>query len=180
MPNVHTRSKSGFITRNGVRRRETAWIGGTDTSDAIVGGSTAILLTSLNAAALALRPFTVVRSRGYIHLISDQTAASESQSIAYGHCVVSDQANAIGATAIPTPVTDSGSDLFFVYERLRTFFTFGSAIGFQSPAGLFKEYDSKAMRKIAVGEDLVVVVESSASTSGLSFQSFSRHLVKLH
>ena len=98
--------------------RETAWIAGAYAVNIIATATTATLVTSLNAAALAIRPFTVVRTRGLIGLRSDQAAASEEQAIGYGKAVVSDQAVAIGITAVPTPVTDSGSDYFHVYESL--------------------------------------------------------------
>jgi len=93
--NVHTRSRSGFITRNGVRRRESIWLTGGFQITGIATASTAVFVASLNAAALALRPFTVVRTRGHLYLRSDQIAAAEAYDISYGMAVVSDQASAI-------------------------------------------------------------------------------------
>ncbi len=112
-----------------------------------VGGT---IFFSLNAAALALRPFTVVRSRFLVSIASDQVAASETQVGAVGLAVVSDQANAIGVTAVPTPITDMGSDLWFVHQLLYNEMIFGSAIGFQTQAQRIYEIDSKAMRKVDI------------------------------
>ena len=78
--------------------------------------SSAALVASLNATALALRPFTIVRTRGTLAVYSDQVIASETARSAMGLAVVSDQAAAVGITAVPTPITDQDSDLFFVYE----------------------------------------------------------------
>ena len=77
-----------------------------------VGGT---VLFSLNAAALALRPFTIVRTRFLVSVVTDQVAADELVLGALGMAVVSDQAVAIGVTAVPTPITDMGSDLWFVH-----------------------------------------------------------------
>ena len=180
MTNIRTVGKSGFILRDGKQRRETVWIGSTETSTAIAGGGVATLLLVLNAAALALRPFTVVRSRGIAHFATDQTTATESQSLAFGDCVVSDQASAIGVTAVPTPVTDDGSDLWLLYERMRGNILVATNVSIAAPGGLFMKFDSKAMRKVDIGQDLITVVESAASTSGMTFQHYVRTLVKLH
>ena len=79
MANLRTGRKSGFITRGGVSRRETVWFGDVYTNTAVAAANTAVLLSSLNAAALALRPFTIVRTRGQLSIRTDQTAATEQQ-----------------------------------------------------------------------------------------------------
>ena len=71
MANINVGRKSGFIVRGGARRRETLWIGDTLIETTIATGTTAVLLSTLNAAALALRPFTVVRTRGAVNISSD-------------------------------------------------------------------------------------------------------------
>ena len=115
MANIRTAGKSGFIMRSGGRKRETIWFGGAPFSAAVA--TTGVnLVTSLNAAALALRPFTIVRTRGVLRFSSDQEAATESWGGSFGMAVVSDQASAVGVTAVPTPTTENSSDLWFVYE----------------------------------------------------------------
>ena len=112
---------------------------------------------------------------------SDQTAAQERWSFAFGMCVVSDQASAAGITAIPTPDIDAVSDLWFVYERMIAEFLFSDSTGEQEGAGLRKEVDSRAMRKVEEGEDVVVVVENGATTSnGAICVVAGRLLIKLH
>ncbi len=165
MANLSIRRKSGFIQRSGAMRRETLWFGGAETNTA-VAGATAILLTSLNAAALALRPFTMVRTRGMIHVRSDQAIATESMALQYGHAVISDEAAAIGVTAIPTPSTNNDSDLWYVFETvLGSYFdnVDGSIQNFNT-----QSIESKAMRKVEGGQTIVSVVESSPASSVVS------------
>ena len=169
--------KSGFI-RGGVARRQTFWIGGTLVSSTMTAAANPVLQTTLNAAALALAPFTVVRTRGLIYVQSDQVAASEDQTVLYGQAVVSDEASAIGVTAIPTPDTDSGSDLWFVYEALMSDLKFSTAAAY-GKIGAATVIDSKGMRKVEPGQDIVAVVES-ASAFGVTIRSFTRTLIKLH
>ena len=178
MANLRIGRRSGLVLRGGKNRRSTFWFSGVDTSSTITAPSTAVALTSLNAAALALRPFTVVRTRGILHLRSDQNAVTEVQAAAYGQIIVSDQAVAIGITALPTPVTDDQST-WFVYEWMMTALQFATAASFVE-IGASKEIDSRAMRKVEEGQDLVEVIESATITNGLIFRSFSRNLIKLH
>ncbi len=182
MANISTGRKSGFIIRGGSRKRDTLWLGGAPFQQALVAPTTVALVTSLNAAALALRPFTVVRSRGQLLCKSDQIGGSEDYAGAFGSCIVSDQANAIGVTAVPTPTTDSGSDLWFVYEFMMGAFAFGTQVAFTSVGGVIRVVDSKAMRKVEDGQDLVGVVEGggAGSDNGSQINGFMRHLIKLH
>jgi len=138
---------------------------------------TATMIFSLNSAALALRPFTVVRTLFTYHVLSDQVASGEFQIGAIGMAVVSDQAVAIGVTAVPTPITDMASDLWFAYSQ---FNQNGSGLN-AGQVGYGYELHSKAMRKVDVGEDIIVVVESSGSASaGYSLITGGRLLVKTH
>jgi len=170
-----------LVLRGGVMRRATTWFFVTATDTNLATGSTAVLLGSLNAAGLALRPFTVVRTRGAFHVISDQISAGETYGASLGYSVVSDQAQAIGVTAVPTPATDQGSDMFFVYESVLGRFIFITGVGFETagPSDT-RYYDSKAMRKVEVGQDIVITTESEAFGSGAQVKHIARFLVKLH
>ena len=161
-------------------RRQSVWIGIAEASNTIATSSTAVLSSSLNAAALALRPFTVVRTRGILGINSDQNAASEFQMYAFGLAVVSDQAVAIGVTAVPTPNTDRGSDLFFVYEEMVGRIEVQSAVGFAETIVTVHRFDSKAMRKVNDDQDIVIVKETSSISNGVFALSAGRMLLKLH
>jgi len=171
--------KTGFVRRSNRMVRETHWIGGTWVRSSHGSASTAVILTTLNAAALALRPFTIVRTRGVLAIESDQVATTEDFTAIYGECVVSDQANAIGVTAVPTPDTDNSSELWHVMQALFGKFHDATTVGFSIQEGFFP-FDSRAMRKVEDGQDLIAVAETSAISSGCVISSFSRVLVKLH
>ncbi len=135
-------------------RRKSTWFEFADasTSQSAQGGN---IVFSLNAAALALRPFTVVRTLFEMHVSSDQSAGGERQIGAIGIAIVSDEAVAVGVGAVPTPVTQLGSDLWFAHRYLMCS---GSAVN-DGVVGCPFSFDSKAMRKVDVGQDLVVVLE---------------------
>jgi len=179
MARISTNRKSGFILRSGVMRRETSWFAGSMVATTLVAASSAAIVTSLNAAALALRPFTVIRTRGRLLLQSDITGVTESYQAQYGHAIVSDQAVAVGITAVPTPNTDSGSDLWYVFETMMGGLRVTSDIGRFIETNT-QEFDSKAMRKVEPGQDLVAVAEASSISNGLTLFSWERTLIKLH
>ena len=179
MANIRTARRSGFITRGGRNVRETLWIGVGGTATNLSAASTAAFINSGSAGLLALRPFTMVRTRGYLHCRSDQNAANESFGVSLGYAVVSDQASAIGVTAVPVPDTDIDSDLWFVYQTLLGFTQFATAAGFRD-YGIGVEYDSKAMRKMEDGQDLAVVIQTPSIVLGTTVQHIGRVLIKLH
>ena len=144
-------------------RRKTTWFQFAPLSQVVTTGAT--LVFSLNAAALALRPFTFIRSYWSLYTMSDQVAADEIFGAAFGLAIVSDQASAIGVTAIPTPVTDMASDLFFGHVNMWGAVSDGGT-GTGAITGVKHELDSKAMRKVDVGQDLAVVVEGYQGTVG--------------
>ena len=103
-----------------------------------------------------------MRSHVFFFVSSDQVAATESYGAAFGIAVVSEQASAIGITAIPTPVTDAGSSLFFAHGQLAGRLARLDATGI-TELGVSRTFDFKSMRKVEVGADVVVTVENSAS-----------------
>jgi len=159
--------------------RKTFWFSGVISVTTVAAGAS-VLVTTLNAAALALRPFTIVRTRGWWSMFSDTNVASEDQVAMIGRIVVSDQAVAIGVTAVPTPITDSGSG-WFSYDGAAQRMNVGSEVGIQGNFAPERYViDSKSMRKVEEGQDVIKVVEASAASEGLILTSFSRVLVKLH
>ncbi len=175
--------RSGFVRRHGVMRRETLWISIPAAVTTLAAASTSALVGVFNAAALALRPFTIVRVRGYWHVRSDQIATSELWGASMGYSVVSDQAAAIGVTAVPVPETDRDSDLFFLYESMwGTLNEQGAlAAGFSFiETGRGEHFDSKAMRKVEQGQDLAITVETPSTVASAVVHEGGRMLVKLH
>jgi len=157
--------------------RTSVWIG-TSVAVSTVAANTVVLLATLNAAALALRPFTVVRTRLLLHWESDQSASSEQATGAFGAIVVTAEAAAAGVASVPDPVGDPSSP-WFVWQPLSTSFLFADATGFIEPAGNDYEVDSKSMRKVGLNEDIALVAEET-NVKGALISSTGRMLVKLH
>ncbi len=173
-------ARRGFVTRGRRQVRDTLWFGMAETVTTIASANGAAIMLSLNAAALALRPFTIVRTVGYFAVRSDQTAANEIYDAAVGYAVVSDQSVAIGVTAVPTPWTDLGSDLWFVHQMKMDRFMFISGIGVENSQVRGWQYESKAMRKVENGQDVIVVGESSSLGNGCVIHYAARMLIKLN
>ena len=165
--------------RGGKTARSTLWIqfdwtGITQTAE---GGT---LIFVLNAAALALLPFTIVRSYFLLQITSDQGSIQESTFGAFGIAVVSAQAAAIGVTAIPTPVTEGGSDLFLAHRYYAHTGVGLNASAVNTASQTLVEVDSKAMRKVNEDQDIVVVAEFDSAGSGQLLAVAGRMLIKLH
>jgi len=140
--------------------------------------SSAVLLGSLNAAALALRPFTIIRTRFLATWESDQGATGERPIGSIGLIKVTDSAVAAGVGSIPTPQTEADAD-WFVYQTMSQSFVFADATGFAANGQRQYEIDSKAMRKVGVDED-VAVVSQEINAVGATVGAFGRILIKLH
>ena len=158
-------------------RRETLWLQGTFAATTLASTNAVALTASLNAGALALRPFTIVRTRGHFTARSDQDAVDEVFALQMGFAVVSDQAVAIGVTAVPTPDTDMGSDAWFVYEQCFGLISVTTDVGRLITTERVY-YDSKAMRRVEDGFDVVQVIECPSSSA--IFNDAFRMLIKLH
>ena len=169
-----SRFPSGSRAVARVRRASTWFQFQPVTTTLVATGGTIIF--SLNAEALALRPFTIVRTRFLLHVRSDQSGAIENQAGALGLAVVSDEATAVGVTAVPTPISELGSDLWFA---VMLYMAAGSAVN-EGRVGSGFELDSRAMRKVEVGQDIVVVLEQATPSSGQIVVTGGRMLVKLH
>ncbi len=177
-------NRGGFTRRpsSGVAvRRKTLWSRTSFIESVITTASTPVILFTFTTAFLdAHVPFTIVRSRGVITLASDQSAANETQQVAFACAIVSEQAIAIGVTAVPTPTTDLDSDMFFVYETLNMQTSAAGSPGNFMIATVERRIDSKAMRKVEDGEGLVGVIETGAQSQGVEVTVAMSFLLKLH
>jgi len=179
--NLRIARRSGRVFRGGKSRRETFWIQLAESTTTLAVG-TPVVFSGFDADVLALRPFTIVRNRGVLHLASDQISASEVSCAVMAFAVVSDQALAVGVTAVPTPLTEGDSDLWLLYEALISRMDFGDVTGFDASAGQFTQFDSRAMRKVEQGQDIAVVMEATNASgfSGCRMTKQGRMLIKLH
>ena len=165
--------------RSSGSRRQTSWasIGVIQTT---VDGS-ASLASSGNAALLALRPFTIVRTHLEILLQSDQLAVTEAQVAAVGLMVGSDSAIAAGVASVPTPLTELESDLWYVHQTMLNSIDIAGTVSIgDTAAGRRYTVDSKAMRKVNNDQDIALVVEGSGTGDGCLVTTIGRFLIKLH
>jgi len=158
-------------------RRETQWFRSTDISSPVsLAGGAAIIDQSLAGFS---NPITVVRTRGSITIWTDQEANDEDPFGACGMCVVSDQALAIGVSAVPTPITDKDSDLWIMHQYFGLAFQFVSASGSPGVISQRVDFDSKAMRKIPPDTTLIWAVENASASAGLRYLLQFAVLIKL-
>ncbi len=171
------RSRSGFAPRRQGPRRATEWIASADLNTVTTLGAGLCTLHSaiLSSVNLDLVPSTIVRTRGFIFVRSDQAAASEDQLGAIGMSVVSEQAAAAGVASTPCPISNETSEMFFLWEPFALSHGAGTV---DSQRGQVFPFDSKAMRKWQDGEAIAVTIEN-AGTFGIDFWLKFRMLVKL-
>jgi len=170
--------RGGSALRQG-QRRQTLW-GDFAITETSIGGATKVLTNVTGATILAIRPVTLVRARFHLGIESDQQIAGEAQIAAWGLCVVIDQAVAVGVTAVPGPITDAGSDAWVAHQYLTSTFAFVTAAGVEAQFQTSMDVDSKAMRKIEEGFQLISVVETSSLSNGAVITQMGRVLLKLH
>ena len=160
------------IVRGGTKRA-TQWVASTvETAVTSLGAQTALLDQSF----AFLEPATIVRIRGNLWVAGDQTSVREEAFGAIGFAVVSNEALAIGVTAVPLPISDQESDLWMLWQPWFTG-NVTSQVGNQ-----WSQYplESKAMRKVNDGNAIVVVIQSAQATFASEFLMEFRMLVKLH
>jgi len=141
-----------------------------------VGASSLVLLAQMNASELAQRPLTVTRVRGRILVRSDQVVADEEPQCVFGMMVVSDTASALGATAIPNPVSNPDGN-WFMYEDCPCGFV--NDVDGNYTWNVY-EFDSKGQRKVSADEDVVLVVGNRSAADGAQLIVSGRILYKLH
>jgi len=159
--------------------RTKMWIG-SGVGLTAVAGDTEVLVSTLTASALLLRPFTVLRTHLDIMWTSDQQIASEAPMCSYGHVVVTDTAASVGITALPNPSgVDGDPDAsWFVWQGMSTALGFATAVGVWDEGSHFT-IDSHAMRKVGPNDDIAVLADGQFASGGTLF-SMGRRLIQLH
>ena len=169
----------------GVRsRRRTGWI---------IGPSNSATPTQVTANQIVLWDTgiqtgqdgnTIVRIRGEALLwLLTATAGGDGFQVGMGICLVSDEAFAIGATAIPSPATDDDWD-GWMWHRTVMLYSRSPLDGTDAGVGVGPsarvEIDCKAMRKFEEGYTVCAVMEfTEHGTAVLEFTGRTRMLIKL-
>jgi len=159
--------------------RTSIWLGMGLAATNVTAATTATLLATYASFVLLLRPFTIVRTRMIVSIVSDQSTSTEFIQGALGMQVVTEAAAAAGAASVPTPETEPGAD-YFVYQPWFNSFVLKTAVGFteHGQSGTW-HVDSKAMRKVDIDDDLAVTIEG-LSSNGYNISIEGRQLIKLH
>jgi len=151
---VAHRRQTRFVSQ----RRPTGWSGVVAGAFPIVPAFSKVLLATFVPNVIS--GVTIRRLRGSFSIISDQSAASETQNGAIGACVVGDLAVAAGVASIKDPVTDVEDDTWLWYQS----FNLKNEVG--EFGRMQFEIDSKAMRKVEIGNSLVFVVGNAQLAFG--------------
>jgi len=117
--------------------------------------ATQVFLGSVGLFSLA---GTIMRVRGAVTVQLDPGAADDRMVVGVGLILASDDAIAIGATAIPSPMKDMDAE--WLWHGL---FPLKSLTGTQTDAEggqcILREIDSKAMRKFKPNQQLAVMTD---------------------
>ncbi len=157
-------ARHGRMVRSNRSRPNRSWSGIFATAT-ISTASTKSLLASLVLSNQGIDE-TVLRCVGTLIVSSDQQGASEDQQGALGMAVVSDAALAVGATALPGPVTDISDDLWFTHVPFLQRFVFVSAIGVYPRFVTRYQFDFKSKRIVESGSSIAIMLESTSLSEG--------------
>ena len=138
------------------------WARFVDDAPVTVAAGTKVLFASFILSNIGINE-TVRRTRGIIHMRSDQAAGNEDQAGAFGMIVVTDLAVAAGAASIPGPVTDASDDGWFVWVPMIG----AGATVTEGRVGFSFEFDSRAMRRVQEGFTIALMYENASATLGL-------------
>jgi len=140
---------SGIRTFSRRVKRATDWqLGILAIGETSVPAAGKAVIASFSSATLAaIAPSTIIRTRGFFSIRSDQAAASELQIGAIGLGLVNEVARALGITALPGPLTDALWDGWFFHQFFSQSFIVADATGIADNAGAGSGYtiDSKAV-----------------------------------
>ena len=168
------------IQRGNTTRRRTGWDGGPN--GILSPASSAVSLFPVGVVTTA-DGFTLIRTRGelLLRLLSSSVAQGGFQ-WAFGIGIVSDKAFAVGATAVPGPLTEIGWEGWMVHAQGAIKSSGPVSVDVTTAVDLVQRVpiDSKAMRKFNTDETLVAVLETvEVGTATMHAELRTRLLSKL-
>ena len=129
----------------------------------------------------AVDGLTIIRVRGMVEMrLAATDAAGSGMSGAMGLIIVDDRAFAAGAASVPRAFSDRLDDGWF-WHQLFSIHPETTSLELNASMSLHFEIDTKAMRKIPVGQTLVGVTEIITEVGAVSLSQYigTRVLVKL-
>ena len=146
--------------RGGSRSRSRSWSGAT-------GSGFALSLTQLVLATFSLSTDfdeTLLRSRGEVILDGVPNAANDEETVGLGLIVVQEAAGTQGGVSVPGPINDIDADWLWHRFVPMSSSTLSAGASDAILAQRIIELDSKAMRKVARDQVIVMVGELSTGT----------------
>jgi len=136
------------------------WLGTAAQGQVGVSSGAKVLLSSTAGFGLGSTG-TIIRTRGILHIVPQVFTADLAYDGAFGIGVVSQAAQALGITALPGPFTDDDWSGWFVHQYYSGE-VLATAVdaGYTMAQSFTYEIDSKAMRKVAGDEAIVLVAQS--------------------
>ncbi len=170
------------MTQGRSLRRKTQWADGPGGDDLPTLDSQAFTTTSqaiLGVGISALEPLTVVRLHGFLEVIlSAAAAAGDGFNWAFGIGIVSEDAFDVGIAAVPKPFDDRDWTGWIVHRMGAIHVAEAGVAGVTNTKII--EFDSRAMRKIAINETLTAIIQvGETGTSTLTVRVATRLLFKL-
>jgi len=153
-----------------------SWVGFNSTATVALAAGNKIVVGSIVLSTAFDE--TITRIRGTLSVASDQIMATETPMGSYGAIIVSEDAFAIGITAIPSPGNDASNDGWIMWHSFVSPLIVYSVASVQHPAGTQMVIDSKAQRILREGSRLVFVLENTSALHGLNFAVQMRVLGK--
>jgi len=174
--------RSGFSqARHSSLRRKTGWgvgPGGNSVTKILASGVTLIGAGSISVS----ESLTLVRTRGSLQAFivgATLPAVGDGFHCTFGICIVSEDAFAVGVTAIPDPNSDSAWD-GWLYHRYFDLHVGNTSLPVIGPTFFNLEVDSKAMRKWRESDVMVAVLQTNEiGASEMDVYFDSRILLKL-
>ncbi len=169
-----------FQRQSQVRRRtpNRSWSGTQTVAFTVIPAASKVLLSTFVLSNPNIDE-TILRVVGGVGVASDQNVASEAQIGAVGLHLITDNAFAIGITAIPDPITDITSDGWFMYQLFNQRNNFATAVGFDSIQMMWYPIDSTAKRVIVEGSRVAVVAANAHATNGMQIGLSFRMLMQV-
>ena len=175
--------RRGSFRGRSSQRRRTGWEDGPgrDTVQTAITASANAIATS---ALVSLEDgLTVARLRGRLEMwLSAADAVNSGFSGAFGIGIATSDAISVGATAVPTPITEQDWDGWLFWQSFGLFAPIGALTASTSLDGtqLRMDVDSKAMRKFDENMALYAVVEvGEVASATLQWRFDSRLLLFL-
>jgi len=165
MPRGRFPARGGFRGRAS-GRSPTAWAGFVATDATVATGTAQIVASIVPVAGTGHE--TVVR------IVGDWQAegAGINGSLVLGALVATDAAVAAGAAAVPDPITEIQDDIWVMISSISV--SIGARSAFNDPV----RFDSRAMRKIDEGSQLVFIIANNTD-GNMGFSMYLRALAKI-